>query len=507
MDFKWDKRIDEVDYNTADDINAVGEACEQLANEQIMDISLGNSANLLKVIDKNVVIPYADYTYNEQEHEASDFKEGVISEALLKKISDLDIYPLTDIIREMLGIRERTTTLETNAEMRPNKTNIIDKNNPSTTLYPSEKAVYDYVNTELNSGLSQTVSSNAQRVAALEENISAQIEQIDDIETALEETTAIAKQANFAKGYTDYSSLITELNSADAEKYKVGQSFLIVTLNVPDLWVKSVEETSISFEYVDDESIVSELTSSGEIQVGYYKLSMLETLKQDLTNYAKNTDIIKSITLADEEITPDEDRNVDIPLAEPSETEYWLDQDGNKGETILNPGVNGLMSARDKEDLNKYIIFLNDLYSYAYETKDGLDETIQRVNTLESDSSTQGSVDYKIAQAIAAIINNPDETLNSIQELVDWISNHAEDALALQNNVTSNMNKIEDIQLWKNTADSIIGELETDSSTMQQNIADNSRSIEELQTTLGDIETGLDSIIAIQNSLIGGEIV
>lgn len=57
---------------------------------------------------------------------------------------------------------------------------------------------------------------------------------------------------------------------------------------------------------------------------------------------------------------------------------------------------------------------------------------------LNANSETEGSVDYKIAQAVAAIMENPDETMNSINELVTWINDHATDALELSNKVTTN---------------------------------------------------------------------
>lgn len=64
------------------------------------------------------------------------------------------------------------------------------------------------------------------------------------------------------------------------------------------------------------------------------------------------------------------------------------------------------------------------------------------ITTLKGDAQTEGSVDYKIAQAIAGIMENPDEAMNSIQELVDWVNDHATDALELSNQVTTNKNNI-----------------------------------------------------------------
>ena len=61
---------------------------------------------------------------------------------------------------------------------------------------------------------------------------------------------------------------------------------------------------------------------------------------------------------------------------------------------------------------------------------------------LNNNAETAGSVDYKIAQAVAAIMENPDETMNSINELVTWTNEHAEDALEMSNQVTANKNAI-----------------------------------------------------------------
>lgn len=65
---------------------------------------------------------------------------------------------------------------------------------------------------------------------------------------------------------------------------------------------------------------------------------------------------------------------------------------------------------------------------------------------LNDGSTVEGSVDYKIAQAVAAIMENPDETMNSINELVTWINGHAEDALELSNKVTANEGAIADLE-------------------------------------------------------------
>ena len=94
--------------------------------------------------------------------------------------------------------------------------------------------------------------------------------------------------ANKAVSFVNYSAMITSLNTLDNTAYSVGQNVMIVTLNVPDLWVSEIAEESVSYEYVSDTDFTTLLETQGYVQVGYYKLSALETQKVDLSEYAKN---------------------------------------------------------------------------------------------------------------------------------------------------------------------------------------------------------------------------
>lgn len=76
------------------------------------------------------------------------------------------------------------------------------------------------------------------------------------------------------------------------------------------------------------------------------------------------------------------------------------------------------------------------------EVRDLISDNAEAIALLNNNAETEGSVDYKIAQAIAGVMENPDETMNSIQELVTWTQEHAEDALELSNQVTANKNAI-----------------------------------------------------------------
>ena len=90
--------------------------------------------------------------------------------------------------------------------------------------------------------------------------------------------------------------MITALNSLDDDVYISGQIINIETLLIPDLWVYSVESTNVPYTYTTDEAITTALSTNGYIQVGYYKLSALETQKVDLTDYEHNTNKTTTIS-------------------------------------------------------------------------------------------------------------------------------------------------------------------------------------------------------------------
>ena len=109
----------------------------------------------------------------------------------------------------------------------------------------------------------------------------------------------IAKGRNQAVAFVDYATMIETLNEFEKDEYKAGQNVYIGVVGVPDLWVYSVEDIRHTFEYVSDEEIVDKLKTYTTIQVGFFKLAMLEGQKVDLTTYdqilAEHTDDIAEI--------------------------------------------------------------------------------------------------------------------------------------------------------------------------------------------------------------------
>lgn len=114
------------------------------------------------------------------------------------------------------------------------------------------------------------------------------------IPSAINEVNSIAKGANQALSYSNYQSMISVFNSLHATTYNVGQNVMIITLEVPDLWISGIESTDVPYTYTSDSDFTNALATNGYVQVGYYKLSALETQKVDLTNYVTNTDYATS---------------------------------------------------------------------------------------------------------------------------------------------------------------------------------------------------------------------
>lgn len=117
---------------------------------------------------------------------------------------------------------------------------------------------------------------------------------VTQIQPQINEIELIAKGANQSLSYASYSAMITAFNALANNVYKAGQNVLIVTLEVPDLWISGIESTSSTYTYTTDEAFKTALATNGYVQVGYYKLSALETQKVDLTNYVEFTDYASS---------------------------------------------------------------------------------------------------------------------------------------------------------------------------------------------------------------------
>lgn len=89
-----------------------------------------------------------------------------------------------------------------------------------------------------------------------------------------------------AKTYPTIKDMIDYLNSLETpiSDFRVGYNLLIVETQVPDFWITEIAAEKVDYEYIDDTVFVARIKNE-PIQIGWYKLSLLETQKVDLTDY------------------------------------------------------------------------------------------------------------------------------------------------------------------------------------------------------------------------------
>lgn len=64
------------------------------------------------------------------------------------------------------------------------------------------------------------------------------------------------------------------------------------------------------------------------------------------------------------------------------------------------------------------------------------------ISTLNSDSSVEGSVAYQVAAAVAQIVADAPEAYDTLKEIATWITDHAESASAMNEQIVTNKNDI-----------------------------------------------------------------
>ena len=253
----------------------------------------------------------------------------------------------TDLYNSLTNINSDITNLQNgkqNAITSSNKLNadLVDDTNTTNKFATSSQLSQIATNTSNITNLQnnkQDITDNSLQTTS------------KTVSGAINEVNNIAKGANQALSFTNYSAMVTAFNDASDEDYKIGQNIYVLTLNVPDLWVSSVETTSVPYTYTTDAAIISAIDTNGYIQIGYYKLSALETQEVDLTGYVQKTTTIAGVDLEDNitkaelqtalniadgaqvntidtismggtNLAPDANKNVNIPLVTLTQAQY-----------------------------------------------------------------------------------------------------------------------------------------------------------------------------------------
>lgn len=108
---------------------------------------------------------------------------------------------------------------------------------------------------------------------------------------AIEDTEKLARGRTYTKSFNTYKDMVDFLNLASNTFFKVDDNIRVVTLGVPDFWIVSVENTTIPYTYVDDQTLANQ-TENGLVQIGYYKISQLEGYnKETLEKFALKSQV------------------------------------------------------------------------------------------------------------------------------------------------------------------------------------------------------------------------
>jgi len=162
-----------------------------------------------------------------------------------------------------------------------------------------------------------------------------------DFRYAIDLNYSLAKGTQKAISFSDYQTMITRFNTLGKDYYNVGQSVYIVTLNVPDLWVSGMGESSSTYTYVDDATFINDLQTNGYVQVGYHRFSMVESKKTNSPDIHVGPDAPTDNT----EVWIDtDDTDIDIP----SKTSELVNDSG-----FVNADVNNLNNYYKKSIINE----------------------------------------------------------------------------------------------------------------------------------------------------------
>lgn len=150
---------------------------------------------------------------------------------------------------------------------------------------------------------------------------------------------------------------------------------------------------------------------------------------------------IKSVETTDNSIIitlNDETTKFTITTSDPSKQDkLTFDTAPTPGSSnpVTSGGVYTALSSRDEA--------ISDIQKNAESSTAAIQTNKKAIETLNGDNTTEGSVAHQVTQAIAALVNNAPESLDTLKEIADWITNHAESASAMNTQIQANQKAIE----------------------------------------------------------------
>ena len=184
-----------------------------------------------------------------------------------------EIYRIGNTELALLGVESGIASVEYDEKVDKNSTNAIQN-----------KAVAE---------LAEQIQSQFENTKTLINKTYCTIEDFKQAQEKIGEIESIAKGANQAICFDNYTAMVEHFRNAPAHAYNNGQNIMIVDLYVPDLWVSMAFDEDHYYEFEDYriDSLAKDVVDSGFIYIGHYRISALETQKVDLTDYATLEDL------------------------------------------------------------------------------------------------------------------------------------------------------------------------------------------------------------------------
>ena len=107
--------------------------------------------------------------------------------------------------------------------------------------------------------------------------------------TLAEEAKAIAQGRVRAISKDTLRVAVQYIAGLSVNQLGAGDTIFILETDVPDLWVYEADTTYVQYTWIDNNTFKDALAQYGYVQVGYYKLAMMESEKVDLSDYVKKT--------------------------------------------------------------------------------------------------------------------------------------------------------------------------------------------------------------------------
>lgn len=234
-----------------------------------------------------VYVPKASFTspgiiaYNSEQFEIDGnflfIRKDYVSPGVKQKIDELKQY--TD---EQLQLKQDKEDNDISLSQRPEQKSVVGAINDLGTL--TQEAKNDAQQAQSTANGAVVTANDAKTTAQTAENNANKA--VDKADSAIDRANkAYEKAANnvYAVGFMTLEEAITAVNGYDNTVLKTNDNILVVAQGSPDLYVTSVEATSVPYNFTTVDDFNDDLVKNTVLQIGYYKVAFYETDGQPVT--------------------------------------------------------------------------------------------------------------------------------------------------------------------------------------------------------------------------------